>query len=123
MQALFPDFSFAQGMDSDTQKKIIVSVVIILLVWLIRITILRFVWKSTNNHKSRYLWKRIMSFVAPITVIILIGMVWVNAFRHVGTFLGLLSAGIAIALKDTCQIPCLQVLYIHMQVTYSCCFY
>ncbi|AEW20773.1 transporter, small conductance mechanosensitiveion channel MscS family protein [Tannerella forsythia KS16] len=100
MQALFPDFSFAQGMDSDTQKKIIVSVVIILLVWLIRITILRFVWKSTNNHKSRYLWKRIMSFAAPTTVILLTGMVWANVFHHVGTFLGLLSAGIAIALKD-----------------------
>ena len=27
-------------------------------------------------------------------------LVWINAFRHVSTYLGLLSAGIAIALKD-----------------------
>ena len=100
MQTLFPNSPFSLGIDSDTQEKIIVSVIIVLLVWLVRLIILRLVWKTTNNHKSRYLWKRIMSFVAPITVIILIGMVWVNAFRHVGTFLGLLSAGIAIALKD-----------------------
>ena len=41
-----------------------------------------------------------MSFAAPTIVILLTGMVWANVFHHVGTFLGLLSAGIAIALKD-----------------------
>lgn len=92
--------SFDLGVSADTQHKIIISLIILFLVWFVRLIILHLVWKSTSNLKTRYLWKRIFSFLAPASIIILIGMVWANAFHHVGTFLGLVSAGIAIALKD-----------------------
>ena len=41
-----------------------------------------------------------ISFVIPFTVTILIGMVWVPALKQFGAFLGLIAAGLAIALKD-----------------------
>lgn len=88
------------GIAPETQKKIFFSILILLLLSLLRIVILRIVWKNTENIDTRYFWRRIVSYTVPITAIFLIGMVWIDAFRHLGAFLGLVSAGIAIALKD-----------------------
>ena len=88
------------GITVEAQYKIAVSVVILILLSAVRYLILRLVWRKTENVKTRYSWKQIMSYLIPVTGILMIGMVWIDAFRHIGTFLGLLSAGIAIALKD-----------------------
>ncbi len=88
------------GMSLDTQSKILVSIAIIVGLYISRYLILRVVWKHTDDVKTRYLWKRVFSYIVPVTSTILVGAVWVHAFRYMGAFLGLLSAGIAIALKD-----------------------
>lgn len=88
------------GLSADIQYKLLVSVFIFLILSVIRYIMLRLVWRNTENVKTRYFWKRVISFVVPITGSFLIAMVWIHAFRYLGAFLGLLSAGIAIALKD-----------------------
>ncbi len=88
------------GMGVGTQQKILISLAIVISLYIIRYLLLRIVWKHTEDVKTRYLWKRVVSFVIPITSIILIGTVWIHAFQYMGAFLGLLSAGVAIALKD-----------------------
>ncbi len=92
--------SFSVGINIETQHKIVVSLVLILLLWIIRMTILRIVWRQTKNVKTRYQWKRSLSLLTPFVGIILIGAVWLPAFKQFGAFLGLFSAGLAIALKD-----------------------
>ena len=57
-------------------------------------------WRGTENVKVRYLWKRTLGYLIPFFGIILIGSIWISAFGQVGTYIGLLSAGLAIALKD-----------------------
>ncbi len=88
------------GVTVDAQYKIVISILILVALSFIRFLILRIVWRNTENIKARYFWKHLLSYIIPITAILMIGMVWIDAFRHVGTFLGILSAGIAIALKD-----------------------
>lgn len=100
MSAISSYLEVKLGIGPEIQQKIIISIIILILISVIRLIILRLVWKNTDNHKTRYFWKRMMSFLTPISIILLVGMVWISAFRHIGTFLGLLSAGIAIALKD-----------------------
>jgi small-conductance mechanosensitive channel len=95
--AVFEDYA---GITAAAQYKIAVSIALLLFLSLVRYLILRVVWRNTDNVKTRYFWKQLLSYVIPITGILMIGMVWIDAFRHIGTFLGLLSAGIAIALKD-----------------------
>ena len=92
--------SFSVGINIETQHKIVVSLVLILLLWIIRMTVLRVVWRQTKNVKTRYQWKRSLSLLTPFVGIILIGAVWLPAFKQFGAFLGLFSAGLAIALKD-----------------------
>ncbi len=88
------------GISTKTQNEILFSIIIILLLSAIRFIILRLVWRQTKDVKIRYQWNRTLSFIIPFTGIILVGAVWVPAFEQFGAFLGLITAGLAIALKD-----------------------
>ncbi|WP_340112843.1 mechanosensitive ion channel family protein [Maribellus mangrovi] len=88
------------GLNTETFEKIVFTVLIIIFLSLFRILVLRLVWRNTENIKTRYQWKRSLSFFIPTLGFLLIGAVWVKAFEEFGTFLGLFTAGIAIALKD-----------------------
>ena len=88
------------GLSIDTQNKILISFIIIIVLSLLRFGVLRLVWQQTHNVKIRYQWKRTFSFIVPFVGIVLIGAVWLPVFEEFGTFLGLFTAGIAIALKD-----------------------
>lgn len=88
------------GITSRTQNEILTSIIIILFLSVLRLVILKLVWRNTQNIKIRYQWNRTLSFIIPFTGIIMIGAVWVPAFKQFGAFLGLITAGLAIALKD-----------------------
>jgi len=85
----------------DVQEKILLSVIILFSLWLLRYILLRIVWKRTDDVRRRYGWKSAVSYIFPFIGLFLIIGVWFQAFgKGAGAFLGLLSAGIAIALKD-----------------------
>lgn len=88
------------GLTNQTQSEIFFTLLIIFLLSLIRFAILRLVWKQTKDVKIRYQWKRTLSFIVPFVTVVLIAAVWLPAFEQFGAFLGLFSAGLAIALKD-----------------------
>ncbi len=88
------------GISPENQSKILYSIIILVVLGIIRFTILKIVWRFTEDPKTRYSWKRSLSFIIGILTVILIGSVWIRAIGQFGAFLGLLSAGLAIALKD-----------------------
>lgn len=88
------------GITYETQSKILISFVIVFVLYALRVLVLRIVWRQTQNIKTRYLWKRAFSFTMPFIGIVLVGAVWLPAFEQFGAFLGLMTAGVAIALKD-----------------------
>lgn len=90
----------ATGISIEVLDKILISLAIIIVLWLFQLAILRVVWRQTKDVKTRYQWKRSLSLIIPFISIILVGSIWIQAFRQFGAFLGLFSAGLAIALKD-----------------------
>ena len=88
------------GINYVTQHKIFISVIILILISIVRLLILRIVWKKTQNIKTRYNWKRSLSLSLSLVATFMIGAVWLPAFEQFGAFLGLFTAGLAIALKD-----------------------
>ncbi|MDX2432239.1 MAG: mechanosensitive ion channel family protein [Bacteroides sp.] len=88
------------GISPEHQTKIFYSVLILVVLGVIRFSILKIVWRFTKDPKLRYKWKRSMSFVIGLLTVILIGSVWIKAIGQFGAFLGLFTAGLAIALKD-----------------------
>ncbi len=88
------------GLSEATQLKALATVVIVLVLVLLRLGILHLVWRRTDDVKARYQWRRGLSLLTPLTGILLIGAIWATAFEKFGAFLGLMAAGLAIALKD-----------------------
>lgn len=90
----------AIGITHENQIKIIYSLLILFVLGAFRFLILKIVWRITEDPKSRYGWKRTVSFITGFLTLILILRVWIGAIGQFGAFLGLLTAGLAIALKD-----------------------
>ena len=88
------------GIEPALQTKIFYSILIILVLGILRFLILKLVWRFTEEPKSRYQWKRSVSFTFGILSFVLVGSVWIKAIGQFGAFLGLFTAGLAIALKD-----------------------
>jgi small-conductance mechanosensitive channel len=88
------------GISPEHQAKILYSILIILVLAIIRFSILKIAWRLTEDPKARYSWKRSVSFTIGLLTIILVASVWIKAIGEFGAFLGLLTAGLAIALKD-----------------------
>ncbi|MCA9971035.1 MAG: mechanosensitive ion channel family protein [Anaerolineales bacterium] len=84
-----------------TQNRLFVSLVILLALWLIRLLAMRFLHQRfEGNPKAQYNWRKVVQYSTVILGIFLIGRVWLEGIQSLATYLGLLSAGIAIALQD-----------------------
>ncbi len=62
--------------------------------------ILRLVFRRVEDARIRYQWRKTLSYVASFIAILLVGRVWFKGFQSLTTFLGLLTAGVAIAHRD-----------------------
>ena len=74
------------GLSAETQTKILISVIIVIVLSLFRFAILRLVWRQTHNIKTRYQWKRTLSFIIPFIGFVFVGAVWLPVFEEFGTF-------------------------------------
>lgn len=88
------------GVSPETQSKVYATLLIVIILFLLRWLTVRIIWRRTENVQVRYNWQKTSSYITITLLIILIGRVWYQGFEAIGTFLGLLSAGLAIAFKD-----------------------
>jgi small-conductance mechanosensitive channel len=88
------------GLSYSVQNKIFLTFFIIFILGFVRFIILKVVWTQTKDTKLRYSWKSAISYLIPFIGIIIIAGIWIRYLLNMGAFLGLLSAGLAIALKD-----------------------
>lgn len=84
----------------DTTGKILLTLLTLAAVWLGRRLLLRLANRHIEQPRLRYQWSKVSGYVAFVLVLVLLSQIWVDAIRGLGTFLGLLSAGLAIALRD-----------------------
>jgi len=85
---------------SSIQVKFIATFVALLVFIVIRKIILKLVFSKTSDALVRYRWQKTSTYIIYGMGIIIIGSIWYKGIDSIATYLGLLSAGIAIALKD-----------------------
>ena len=85
---------------SSIQAKIMATILAIVLIIILRRSVINLFVVRLENPKVRYNWKRFTSYTASFFAIIIVGQIWLDGIGSIVTYLGLLSAGIAIALKD-----------------------
>jgi len=90
----------AIGLSPEIQIKIFASLIITLVLWILYSLIIKIVWRRTENVRTLYSWRKNSGYIVIVLGVFLIGRLWFSGFQSIATYLGLLSAGIAIALKD-----------------------
>ncbi|RNC83280.1 MAG: mechanosensitive ion channel family protein [Balneola sp.] len=88
------------GNSPDLTANIFETIGIIFLLWFIRFIILRIIVKRSESKRTQYKWRKNSTYVAYFIGIFVVGQIWFSGIGDIATYLGLLSAGIAIALKD-----------------------
>ena len=83
-----------------TAGKLLVSIAIILGVAIVRWVMLAVVARRWDDVKIRYRWKKTSLYLASIISVILVGRLWLEGVGSLVTYFGILSAGLAIALKE-----------------------
>jgi small-conductance mechanosensitive channel len=90
----------AIGIDADLVAKLLLTIGIVIALWLLRWVWTAIVNRRTDEPQSRYRWRKAASYTVTVVGILLIGRVWIEGIQTLVTYLGLVSAGIAIALRD-----------------------
>jgi len=85
---------------SDLQIKIVLSLLILLIQWILKRLLLSSINKIQSSQTARYNWRKAISYSTNALAFVGIAFLWSNQFGSFATFLGLLSAGLAIAFKD-----------------------
>ncbi len=80
--------------------KLLKSIIVILGFILLNKIISRIVSSNTEDVYYRYKWRKTQDYITFFFGILIISSIWIQEFKSLLTFFGLLSAGIAIALKD-----------------------
>ncbi|MFV1980836.1 MAG: mechanosensitive ion channel domain-containing protein, partial [Rhodothermia bacterium] len=99
---LFLDWIDADWLtDSNVIRHLIISVLVILFLMMGRWLIMRAVKSQTKDVTYLYKWSKGSTYVSVAIGLPVILMIWISEVGSVGTFLGLVSAGLAVALSDT----------------------
>jgi small-conductance mechanosensitive channel len=90
----------ATGLGSEPVAKLLLTAAIVIVLSLIRWGCVAVINRRTSDPKARYRWRKTATYSLAIVGMILVGRVWLEGIQSLVTYLGLLSAGIAIALRD-----------------------
>ncbi|NOR45606.1 MAG: mechanosensitive ion channel [Candidatus Delongbacteria bacterium] len=88
------------GVSADIQFNIFKTIVAIVVVSFLNYVAMRLVRRKVRDRKSIFMWGKTISYLKVILLLFILGKIWLTNFEYLTTYFGLLSAGIAIALKD-----------------------
>lgn len=100
---LTPFYNFIQahlGIPQHVQAQLLLSLLIIVLLFIVHRITVHFVWQKTEDIRTRYTWRKASIYLLTLLGILILSNIWFHGIRNFSTYFGLLSAGVAIALKD-----------------------
>lgn len=88
------------GMSHSIQYKLAATIIIAIVFYVLSRLIAHFLLRNVNDVKTRYSWTKGLSYSSYVLFFIIIAPIWFAELHSMGTFLGLMTAGLAVALKD-----------------------
>ncbi len=82
-------------------QNLLFTVALIFAFWLVRTIILRIVYRKTSDPELHYKWRKYLTRTLFFIALLILGRAWLEGFQSIATFLGILSAALVIALKDS----------------------
>ncbi|GIX42556.1 MAG: mechanosensitive ion channel protein MscS [Leptospiraceae bacterium] len=84
----------------EIQKKFIYTLIIFLIIIIIRNLISRYLLTKIEDKKIQINWRRGIDYFGFIFLVLILSNIWFEFIKNLGTIIGLISAGLALALKD-----------------------
>lgn len=88
------------ALNDPNSGRIVLTIVTILGLWIIRIITMRVIARRVSDQHLVYKWRKRTNYIAFFIGFLIISSTWFEGFKSLTTYLGLLSAGLAIALRD-----------------------
>jgi small-conductance mechanosensitive channel len=82
------------------QTKILTSVIAVLVLWVLHLVVLRLITPRIQDIYIRYRIRKTAGYIIVFIAVLAVGRVWIKGFHAMVTYLGIVSAGVAIALRD-----------------------
>jgi len=90
----------AIGIPAAAAENIIFTVIALIVVFVGRAAVIRVLNSNVEGHDAQYRARKIVNYATTVLFIITAAFIWLDAFSSLPTYLGLVSAGVAIALSD-----------------------
>jgi small-conductance mechanosensitive channel len=90
----------ALRLDPIVFARTLVSCAVVLLLWLLRLLAVHIVDRRSDDPQAIYRWRKRSAYLAGVLGVLVLGWVWFEQVQSMSTFLGLLAAGLAIALQE-----------------------
>ncbi|MDY0235596.1 MAG: mechanosensitive ion channel family protein [Gudongella sp.] len=100
METIMKSVEAYTGIPESIQGQLFRSILILILVIILHQIIKRVLYKTIQDRKTYYRFKKGVGYAFIIIGFVLIARVWFKGVTSLTTFIGLFSAGLAIALKD-----------------------
>lgn len=88
------------GISPEMQTQIFTTLFIIIVIATIYRFIRKILYRTIESSKTYYRTKKIVGYLFVGIAFLMVGRVWFQGIKFLTTFLGLFSAGVAIAMKD-----------------------
>ena len=86
-------FSDRIGLSPAVQMHLLVTIIVIAGLWIIERLVLAVVYRRVTDPWSRYRWRKTITYLTLAIAVLVIGREWLEGFKSLATFLGLVSAG------------------------------
>jgi small-conductance mechanosensitive channel len=88
------------GVSAGAQIDATLTILVVLFLWLVRKLVLRAALRKSDDVQNRYRWRKSTAYIAFLIGVVLVVRIWFQGLGSLSTMIGLVSAGVAIALKD-----------------------
>ena len=89
------------NMSQPAMEQLVYTLVALVILLLLRLLASKLIIRNIEDDHRRYHVRRIVTYVHTTISALIIGSIWLNGLASLSTFLGLASAGLAVALHDS----------------------
>lgn len=91
------------GLTLAIQERLLYTLLVLVGLWVAQRLLLALMYRGAKDPRARYKWRKTITYLVLLIGIVWMWHIWIGRVGALATYLGLLSAGLAIALKDTVQ--------------------
>ncbi len=87
-------------LDAALRDRLTNTAIVVVVLLLVRWGVVRLALARVSEPEHRYRWRKTATYATAVLLVLLVGRVWSSALSQLGTFLGLMTAALAIALRE-----------------------